>query len=456
MDDKPEDMDDAFDDLDGLDDLDELDDISDDAELLEDDSWDDFDDELSDEGFEEPAAMPVKKKGFISKNFNLIVIAVAVLGGGGWLYTQMMTPGGNSSPAPAPTDAATFSPVEEPAPADELASGSDLPPMPVPINTPPEDMAAAPAPATADELLTPMPGDAPAPALAPLPEEIADVPGDELAPEPAPVEEATEIVDDMAEATQALADDLSNELQDIITPTEEAPAPEPAPAIEATVKEAVPVDGVEIEAMPVLEEAAPALIAEAPQEDVQPAEDIAPDVSSEELARLESQLQNEATEKQALENQLEAANTKISDMEASMQALEEKLAQLEKQQADSARALKEAQNEAAAAQDMAEKAEAAQKAAAAKTPEPAPQPVVKEEKKQVEETPAPKPAPVAANIEWQLRSAQPGKAILADKNNGDVRNVAVGETIPGLGKITSVAVENDLWVVRGTKGRVSQ
>ena len=74
--------DDDFEDLD-FEDLDTDDDF-------EDESWDDFDDvdstensETVSEGPSEEGQGPAKKKSFIQKNFNLIVILIAVLGGGG-------------------------------------------------------------------------------------------------------------------------------------------------------------------------------------------------------------------------------------------------------------------------------------------------------------------------------------------------------------------------------------
>jgi len=66
--------------------------------------------------------------------------------------------------------------------------------------------------------------------------------------------------------------------------------------------------------------------------------------------------------------------------------------------------------------------------------------------------------PVSAgsgNDGWTLRGAQPGQALLGGKD-GDIRQVGVGDTVPGLGQITGIASLNGRWVVQGTQGRVAQ
>jgi hypothetical protein len=55
---------------------------------------------------------------------------------------------------------------------------------------------------------------------------------------------------------------------------------------------------------------------------------------------------------------------------------------------------------------------------------------------------------------WSLRGAQSGRAIIA--KGDDMREVSVGETVAGLGKITGIATVGGRWVVQGTHGRVTQ
>jgi hypothetical protein len=66
-------------------------------------------------------------------------------------------------------------------------------------------------------------------------------------------------------------------------------------------------------------------------------------------------------------------------------------------------------------------------------------------------------APVlSAAPSWTLKAARPGRATIAKKGSDDVLVVEVGESVKGLGKITSIAQESGKWVVRGTQGSVSQ
>jgi len=89
--------------------------------------------------------------------------------------------------------------------------------------------------------------------------------------------------------------------------------------------------------------------------------------------------------------------------------------------------------------------------------------VVKEQptqaKPKVQEKPAVSTAVPKAKVKavkWVLKSAQPGKATISAQGSNDLRNIEVGNVITGLGRIKSISVENGLWVVRGTRGQVSQ
>lgn len=76
----------------------------------------------------------------------------------------------------------------------------------------------------------------------------------------------------------------------------------------------------------------------------------------------------------------------------------------------------------------------------------------------VAKAPAPVPVvqPVAATAGgWRLQGAQPGRAILGS-TSGDIREVGVGDTVPGLGRITAIGQMGGQWVVQATGGAVSQ
>lgn len=76
-----------------------------------------------------------------------------------------------------------------------------------------------------------------------------------------------------------------------------------------------------------------------------------------------------------------------------------------------------------------------------------------EQPKEIAQPPAKveKPARV-----WKLRSAKPGSAVLYDQRYDEMKTVEIGDTVSGLGKITSISNSTGKWVVEGTKGRVQQ
>lgn len=61
-----------------------------------------------------------------------------------------------------------------------------------------------------------------------------------------------------------------------------------------------------------------------------------------------------------------------------------------------------------------------------------------------------------SSVSWVLKSAQPGRAIVSRAGQSEVYSVGVGDSLEGIGRIDSVALENGRWIVRGTKGSVSQ
>lgn len=73
----------------------------------------------------------------------------------------------------------------------------------------------------------------------------------------------------------------------------------------------------------------------------------------------------------------------------------------------------------------------------------------------VKKTVAPvKSQTVVKQYVWSLKSAGSGKAILSDKNTGDLKTVHVGDVVSGLGRIVSISSSNSGWVVKGTTGSV--
>lgn len=212
MNDDKQKNDDSFDDDLDFDDLDEED--------APQESWEDLEDLEADETASESKAQnSVKKKSFIQKNFNAIVIAVVVVGGGLFLL-----PGLLKSPVdPAAQNLAQESdPIPQAVSEGELQQG-ELPPMPTPINSAPEDLAQIP---QEDPVLTPLPDTSAD--LAPLPD-LALEPDINLQPsdtepsvavvEPPPMEKMPEV----AEIAQAPEIIESPEPMPVIAEVPDAP-----------------------------------------------------------------------------------------------------------------------------------------------------------------------------------------------------------------------------------------
>jgi len=62
----------------------------------------------------------------------------------------------------------------------------------------------------------------------------------------------------------------------------------------------------------------------------------------------------------------------------------------------------------------------------------------------------------AVSKKWVLKAARPGTAWVARAGENDMRSVSVGESLAGIGRITSVDVVDARWVVQGTKGKIYQ
>ncbi len=68
-----------------------------------------------------------------------------------------------------------------------------------------------------------------------------------------------------------------------------------------------------------------------------------------------------------------------------------------------------------------------------------------------------KPAKVQKSAaRWVLKSAQPGLAYVSQAGREDMVTIRVGETLPGLGRISAINIVNGRWVVSGSEGSISQ
>lgn len=63
----------------------------------------------------------------------------------------------------------------------------------------------------------------------------------------------------------------------------------------------------------------------------------------------------------------------------------------------------------------------------------------------------------SAKSSWVLKSAKPGIAWVSKKGESELRSLSIGETLPGIGRILSIAPNsNGRWTVVGTAGKIVQ
>lgn len=161
----------------------------------------------------------------------------------------------------------------------------------------------------------------------------------------------------------------------------------------------------------------------------------------------------------ALKADLKAANDKAESERLARTQAEAEAAKAKKE-ADVAK--KDASAKIASAEkerEAAESAAAAARKAASARAEQTPAPVKKAPAKTASTSSAPKKAPSAEpakSARWELRAAQPGRAWVSKPGARDMQSVTVGETLPGIGRVTAISYVNGRWTVQGTQGAVAQ
>ena len=65
--------------------------------------------------------------------------------------------------------------------------------------------------------------------------------------------------------------------------------------------------------------------------------------------------------------------------------------------------------------------------------------------------PAAKPA-----AKWVLRAAQPGRAWVSRSGERDMQSVEVGQSLPGIGRISAITFDAGAWKITGTQGVIAQ
>lgn len=162
-----------------------------------------------------------------------------------------------------------------------------------------------------------------------------------------------------------------------------------------------------------------------------------PAIHEQELAGLEAKLSDLESAASEKDRTIQSLNERISALQKSLEASEKKASALSISQSESTPQPETKQPSSAPAPKKAQSAKAkdAPKSVTPATAKP------------------PKSAPEAVP-KWELRSAQPGKAYIGIVGSSEVLVVKVGDTIQGVGRITSIAKSGSKWVVSGTKGEI--
>lgn len=396
-----------------------LDDSIDDADFQ------DMDDAALDDVFEEdPQAAQAEPKKKV-KWFNIILAIVAIVGAGG-LGVSMFAPqllSGGSAPTQIPADVA------------------------VDANSP------ANAEAAAQAALAPVPGAPAQGGMLDNPDAFANL-ADSAVPAPAPVQPANPIPDPFAalNKAQAPAADVAADvaaLPDVPMPApiapEEAADVMPMSTETAPVVPAAPVESVSAEATPMPAAAAPL--------------DVAANAAV--VNSLQGQVDTLSNRMNSIESKLDAALAANSGTQsvaapaddARFEAIQNVLARLESRLNDMSNTRSQRAEPVAIVDDGERPAPVRAKKAAPKAKKA--MTVHDEPYKPARDTVVPAAAATANASGWSLRGAKPGQAIIGQAG-GDVRQVSIGDSVPGIGQVTGIAPINGRWVVQGTQGRISQ
>lgn len=416
-----------FDDLDDfeLDDFDlddddiELDDLDiEDLEKIEAGDVDIDDEAVSDSDDWDEAALsepsgadaPQANKTLIYGILGVILIVVLFVA---WQGLSSLLGSGNN--APQMVDASVEQEnVQDSQSQDAVADVIDAPPMPMPMtNDAPDETAALIETPASDEASS-----LPAPALTPLPnfDDTGEMPS---LPSLDSEEEVTAVFDEPAPAMMPASAlpkiEEDHRLDQVVDIAPAQPAPAPAPVATE-------------EIAPVIEEKSPIELPVVDNEQIQDLNDM----MDEKSAVVEGQIVQ-------IRKRLDDHDDAMAEIMASLQRIE---AELKSQKAD-----------IKAVQEKAASAPAPKKAAVSIVKKSAP-------KKKVVKPNTKKPILYERSAEkaksWVLKSAQPGKAIVAEAGTNYLRSVEVGASLPGLGKVTSISNASGRWIVQGTQGRITQ
>ena len=400
------------------------------GEDVGDEEWDSYDEQQDDENLGDEDqdigedAPPKKKSGL----FNIVLIAVAVIAVGGFIFMQM---GKNAPPAapPAPI-ASNTAPTQAPETesAGMLGSPQELAKLQ-------EEMAKH---SVAQQQPEPTP-------VAPVPQPVTEPIAQASTPAPAavapsPVQPPTEVVDAKTPPM----------------PTAMEAAPLPSPVVSE--KPAIAV----LDAPPVVVKTDDGITHMPKAQDIMLRSPAAPEVTP-----APAPTPSGNADAAALNIRIDTLLTRIASLETEVNSLKDKNDQAD--QIDSLKSSVDTLEKKIDSLPSGGAAKASKKAAPA--PETAP---VDEDKKpapqilgETDNSPLASPAAetvkravvtkaVRVSTSWILKGAQPGQAMVAKAGESDIRTVRIGDTLPGIGKITAIEYQAGRWSVMGTQGRINQ
>jgi hypothetical protein len=447
---------------------------------LEDENFEDaeFDEDDFQDSHDDPDAKSSKKNGGNRNkksakkssfpSFTSLTL-LALLGGGGYYYFTLNTPTLENLPViqsdvPTLTEAETAPDMPEASNLVATTPEGVIPPdqtLPVPVQDNNTAANSTQNPAIEPALLTPMPDDAANLENAALPPlEVADnaLPQiDTLQAPDAPMTDNSQLVDNaLPDASIAAAPELNSQNGTALAPnppdsllseqtltaqTEKpfVPAPIPQPEKPADIAAAAET----LSGLPPLDssDSAPAIPAPAPAPAPAPTNIVEKPIAAPKTAEPSKPVVTTAAP--AAPAKVEAAvnpTATAPEIEPKPQqpALAEKIIKTPAvKTVDTIEAPKDAAETKPVSAAPVKKAEAA--------PKPVKQAPVAEKPVKVEPPPA-----------WQLRSAQPGSAVIYDADTGNMQNIEVGDKVKGIGRVKSISTLNGKWVVQGTSGSIKQ
>lgn len=389
----------------------------------------------------EPLAPPESTK---KKSLALIAaIAVVILGGGAFLFFK--SPRTSLPPTPA-TEENTASNLSqspttssgETVPATSSNPASITPPQPQPVASSPEQ--------AGGPLLPEPPMDDNAGKDLPIPNEVK-VSSPETSAQPIIADAAKTDAAKPLVPFQPTSDFPS--VNDIKKPDEQKPVLNDAHPLDKVPTQAVTAEPLK-EMTPVLSENTPPTASQPTSPNPIPAP--VSSAATEELAQSKKAIETLKSELDTQKRAAQASQSQVDELKGQIASLQADLARANEKKLSASSATDPVITERTTSSASENKKPAATHVERVKKSPSSPS----RPKTQISQSQERSTARVAGSNKWVLKGAQSGQAILGSLGHDDLRTVTVGETVSGLGRITSIERTASGWVVQGTLGSISQ